>query len=240
MNDASVYRCPSCGAPNEPRAAACAYCRAQLHPVRCPWCFAWVDARAAGCARCGSRAEAGTDSGKGRPCPSCRKEGAVLVGRALGPARLAACGACGGVWADSASFKLLCEDRAVQASYMGEGAALAAPTPQDPSADGVLYRPCPVCGELMNRFNFAGCSGVILDACKPHGVWFDADELARIVAFIRGGGLDVAREHERLELELARQRLEKAKSDLDALPRPSYEARHVSAARGLLGQLFDP
>lgn len=62
----------------------------------------------------------------------------------------------------------------------------------------------------MNRFNFAGCSGVILDACKPHGVWLDADELRRIVAFIRGGGLDMARAKEKRGLELERRRLQQA------------------------------
>jgi Zn-finger nucleic acid-binding protein len=242
MSDAAVYRCPSCGAPNEPSAAACAWCRAELRPVRCPWCFAWVDARAQGCARCGARAGgASAESGDGRPCPSCRDEKVVLVSRALGRARLAVCGACSGIWADAGSFKLLCEDRAVQAAYMGQGSALSGPATQDPSADGIFYRPCPICAEMMNRFNFAGCSGVILDACRPHGVWFDADELARIVAFIRGGGLDVARERERLELELARQRLEKAHDDLAALHQEqSYGPRHVYAAGGLLGFLLKP
>ena len=208
--------------------------------MRCSWCFAWVDARAQGCARCGSRAEPPADNGKGRPCPSCRDESVILAGRSLGKARLAACGACGGLWADAASFKLLCEDRSVQATYMGEGAAVAPPSRRDPSAKDVLYRPCPVCGELMNRFNFAGCSGVVLDACKPHGVWFDADELARIVAFIRGGGLDVARERERVQLEEERRRLVKAQSELNSLHRETgYPAEHVSAARGLIFHLFD-
>lgn len=239
MSDAAVYRCPSCGAPSDPRAAACEYCRAELQPARCPWCFAWVDARATGCARCGSRAEASPDLGAGRPCPSCRDTKATLSTRSLGAAHLAACGACGGVWADAGSFKLLCEDRAVQSAYMGEGSALAPPARGNPSAHGVLYRPCPLCGEMMNRFNFAGCSGVILDACRPHGVWFDADELSRIVAFIRGGGLDVAREHERLALELERRRMEKAADDLSALhSEQAYPPRHVFAARGLFDRLF--
>ncbi|MDE2511394.1 MAG: hypothetical protein KGL74_09750, partial [Elusimicrobia bacterium] len=87
------------------------------------------------------------------------------------------------------------------------------------------------CGELMNRFNFAGCSGVILDACKPHGVWFDADELRSIVAFIRDGGMDEAREHELRDLELERARL-----GSDAVSR----VENIATARGLLAHLVDP
>ena len=59
------------------------------------------------------------------------------------------------------------------------------PATSDPSMMEIRYRPCPVCRQLMNRFNFARSSGVILDSCKPHGIWFDPDELRRIVAFIR-------------------------------------------------------
>jgi Zn-finger nucleic acid-binding protein len=56
----------------------------------------------------------------------------------------------------------------------------------------------------MNRMNFANFSGVIIDVCRPHGTWFDRDELRRIVEFIRAGGLDQAREREIQNLEADR------------------------------------
>jgi Zn-finger nucleic acid-binding protein len=59
----------------------------------------------------------------------------------------------------------------------------------------------------MNRVNFARCSGVIVDVCKGHGTWFDRDELSGIVQFIRGGGLDMARQKEKREIEFERQQL---------------------------------
>ena len=128
---------------------------------------------------------------------------------------------------------------------MGKGSVLPRPPQMDPTQQEIFYRPCPVCADLMNRFNFAGCSGVILDACKPHGVWFDADELRRIVEFIRGGGLDVARGLEKDSLEDERRRLERAGADAQAtptgfsmpLPIPSHLAA-VGAARALLSHLF--
>ena len=73
----------------------------------------------------------------------------------------------------------------------------------------VRYVPCPECGELMNRINFARCSGVIVDVCKRHGTWFQREELRRIVEFIRAGGLDVSRAKEKRELEEKRRQLHK-------------------------------
>lgn len=240
MTEAATLRCPSCGASVAARASECPYCKAQLHPTRCPWCFDWTFAESRDCGRCGSKAE--TAPGPATFCPTCRKS---LSTRTLGRARLSGCGGCGGVWADPQSFKAVCAERETQSAYLGDGSMIAAPKQADPLASPVLYRPCAVCGELMNRFNFANCSGVILDSCRPHGVWFDADELKRIVEFIRGGGLDVAREREKRALELERKRLEAAAKS--APPPPSGRAWDpfdasappaIAAARSLAAFLF--
>jgi Zn-finger nucleic acid-binding protein len=244
VSDASVYRCPSCGAPADPKARACAYCGAALEPVRCPWCFQWTDARAGKCPRCGSAAEPPPPDAKPLICPTCRRPG--LSTRVLGDARLSGCGACGGVWADAVSFKRLCEDRDEQTAYLGAGTPLGAPGPVgDPTTQAIVYRPCPVCGELMNRFNFAGSSGVVLDACKPHGVWFDPDELRRIILFIREGGLDAAREQEKRDLEAQRTALERER-DAAAAQSPGAPGFGLSpgstaairAVSDLLGRMF--
>lgn len=214
--DLNVYRCPSCGAPSDPRAALCAYCKSPLHPTRCSWCFAWVDDRVKDCGGCGAESAPEPD-GRELSCPHCRT--VPLHARALKKTRLASCGSCGGVWTDQESFKTICAERADESAYLGEGAALPRPKTADPLRSPVQYRPCPSCGELMNRINFAGCSGVILDMCK-HGVWFDAEEMKAIVAFIKGGGLDLARKREREGLELERRRLERAKADREAVHVP--------------------
>ena len=59
-----------------------------------------------------------------------------------------------------------------------------------------LYRQCIECGGLMNRRNYDQKSGVIIDVCGSHGAWFDADELASILRWIRHGGARLAREQE--------------------------------------------
>ena len=59
----------------------------------------------------------------------------------------------------------------------------------------------------MNRNNFARASGIIVDICKQHGVWFDADELPSIIGFIQKGGMELARQREKNELQVERDRL---------------------------------
>jgi Zn-finger nucleic acid-binding protein len=53
----------------------------------------------------------------------------------------------------------------------------------------VRYLRCPVCHEPMQRMNFGQKSGVVVDACKLHGTWFDAGELDAVLAFVAEGGL---------------------------------------------------
>jgi len=105
----------------------------------------------------------------------------------------------------------------------------------------VSYVPCPQCSQLMNRINFAHCSGVIVDVCKGHGTWFDRDELSKIVQFIRGGGLEMARQKEKLEIEYQREQLhaEQMRSDerTNLLGRSLADEERIDgllAARGLL------
>jgi Zn-finger nucleic acid-binding protein len=45
----------------------------------------------------------------------------------------------------------------------------------------------------MNRRNYGSTSGVIIDLCREHGIWFDADELARILTWVRAGGAEKSR-----------------------------------------------
>jgi hypothetical protein len=58
----------------------------------------------------------------------------------------------------------------------------------------------------MNRLNYGRVSGVIIDACKDHGIWFDAEALTRILDWIHKGGAEVtAREEGRDTREKAQE-----------------------------------
>jgi len=60
----------------------------------------------------------------------------------------------------------------------------------------VHYIHCPVCSSLMNRSAFGRISGVVVDVCRKHGVWFDGGELSEVVRFVESGGLARARERD--------------------------------------------
>lgn len=125
----------------------------------------------------------------------------------LGSEAMRECEQCMGLWVEVAVFERICGNREEQSAVLGT--ASRAPEHPSPSADleKVRYAPCPQCSQLMNRINFARCSGVIVDVCKGHGTWFDRDELSNIVQFIRGGGLEVSRQKEKIEIEFERQQL---------------------------------
>lgn len=88
-------------------------------------------------------------------------------------------------------------------------AVLAGHTSAAPALpDVVRYLPCPACGKMMNRSNFAKSSGVVLDVCRDHGVWLDRGELPALLDFIGTGGLARARARDHLLLEEERRRIE--------------------------------
>jgi Zn-finger nucleic acid-binding protein len=156
------------------------------------------------------------------------------------------CERCAGLWVEVAAFEDICVDRERQSAVLGA----ALPAPHQAAAAGaekIRYSPCPQCGELMNRINFARCSGVIVDVCKGHGTWFDRDELSGIIQFIRSGGLEVSRQKEKREIEFERQQLRAeqmtAASRASGAAGLSYSDEErlggLSAASGLLKFLLD-
>jgi Zn-finger nucleic acid-binding protein len=198
-HDAAVVRCTSCGAPRREQSLHCLFCQSDftlherdLHTV-CPHCLARTSDRAKFCHHCGTRLAAQRPAG--RPsryaCPACPGP-RPLASRQLGADNLAMleCGRCAGLWLGQEEFAILARQARsdtlpawtrVRAIAAVAGSDLADPGPQR------FYRPCVVCQRLMNRRQYARGSGVILDMCRDHGIWFDADELARLLAWLRQG-----------------------------------------------------
>lgn len=194
---AEALHCPSCGAAVGSGDIRCPYCHSQLATVACPRCLAMVPLDAAHCPRCGaeihrSPEEAASDLA----CPGCK---AKLFHASVGEAHLDQCHACGGVWVAQPEFDKMASDREERGEVLG---VLPGEGPKGALVAGeVRYRPCPLCGKLMNRINYAHVSGVIVDVCKDHGIWFDRDELRRVLTFIQEGGLEKSRERELRQLE---------------------------------------
>jgi len=183
--EAAVIHCQSCGAPVSEDAAQCPYCQGQLATVACPRCFAMVSIHARHCSQCGAEVvvhQPETDASLA--CPECRSALAITP---VGGVDIHQCCKCGGVWLEHERFANLSAPHEEHGKAMAASGARPAQTPR--AAEPARYRPCPACKQLMNRFNFGHSSGVILDACKTHGLWFDRDELRRVMVFIDGGGL---------------------------------------------------
>lgn len=195
-HEAAVIRCSSCGAPREAAAAACRYCGAeftlreqQLDAV-CPQCLARVSSRARHCHSCGSLVQMRTGvTATELPCPGCAGD-RKLVRRQLGEtdAAIFECDVCGGLWVEKQVFEVLA-DRARTNTLPDLSLRPAEGRPPAPApGPGPFYRSCAQCGARMNRRNWGQKSGVIVDVCHHHGVWFDLDELDRLLRWLRTGG----------------------------------------------------
>ncbi|MCC7084399.1 MAG: zf-TFIIB domain-containing protein [Pirellulales bacterium] len=240
---AQSLNCPNCGAAASSEATRCEHCNSRLATVACPSCFGMIFRGAKFCSHCGmvvQRVE--TRANAVCPCPRCRVNTREIT---LGPSRLRECPVCEGLWVDSVALHQICTDRERQATILGDAADVVSAAQLAP--ERVRYVPCPICKQLMHRVNFAKCSNVIVDVCKPHGTWFDRDELHRIVKFISTGGMDVARAKEAEALDQKRRELEAvrnagAATDRHAGNQYEYGTREnaITMALGaLVGSFFD-
>jgi Zn-finger nucleic acid-binding protein len=151
-----------------------------------------------------------------RTCPRCRD--AVLARRTFDDIAIESCPRCRGAFVDTVSF-----ERVIRAR--GEIRSLELP-PDPPasagrSADFSAYVRCPECNNLMNRYNYARISGVIVDICRAHGIWFDRAELAGVIEFVRAGGLERSK---RREVEDVESRRRSVSAELSRRPVDVYTA----------------
>src|SRR5688572_18164142 len=198
-----ALNCPNCGAGVASDRTQCEFCKTRLKTVACVSCLGLMFAGNAYCGHCGASAvltDVSRADGDGE-CPRCK----IRLDRLLiENIELNECGRCNGMWAGVETFESICSVREEQSAVLGFVASQKASF--EPLAS-ITYVPCPDCKQLMNRSNFARASGVIIDLCKHHGVWFDAGELPKIIQFIQHGGMQKAREREKMDLSDERGRL---------------------------------
>ncbi len=205
-HNADVVRCSSCGAPRQEGSQDCRFCASDftlheqdLHTV-CPSCFARISDKARFCHHCATeilpQGRAGDLTTK--PCPAC--EEAHLASRKLpgAPGAVFECDGCAGMWLEHDLLQSVvrqARDKALPKELSSVHRHREAGRSFDLGKVGGtgFYRPCPECGQRMLRKNWAQRSGVVVDVCTQHGVWFDADELKTILRWVHEGGLDRAR-----------------------------------------------
>jgi Zn-finger nucleic acid-binding protein len=212
---ARAYACTACGARVDEQSRRCRYCDAPVATVRCATCFHMNVPDAAYCCGCGRGLGLEPVGQAGElACPVCQR---ALDAYPSGAGALFDCGACGGQFVEHALLHEMLERHEHVAHPDG---AASAPWRPDPHPH---YIPCPACRALMNRKNFGGMSGVIVDVCKKHGTWFDLGELPRVLAFVAGGGL--AKSRARTAEEEARLRREAAAASIAT--GASVDPRHM-------------
>lgn len=213
----STLNCPACGAPSPGAAAArCDYCGSALTVTACPSCFGPMFAGMQFCPHCGAKGSRVLEEDAASvACPGCKSD---MKAVRVGTTSFHECPSCAGSWLLAESFTQLCtnrEDRGAVAAMVGPTAGGNVRT----VGGAVRYVQCPACKKTMNRQNFGRRSGVVIDVCKGHGVWFDHGELQSVLAFVDAGGLEKARrvdqeltqeEHRRIDRAMADARAESA------------------------------
>ncbi len=234
-----ALNCPNCGGAVMSDKTQCEFCGSRLKTVGCAKCLGLMFLGAKFCTHCGAKAAAASQIDLERPgkCPRCKLG---LIGLEIDDITIRECERCGGFWSSAATFESICAHQEQQASVLNFIGSEAHPNAHPPA---ISYVPCPDCSHLMNRSNFARSSGVIIDMCKEHGVWFDADELPKIIDFINRGGLDRQREKEKMSIENERQRLRDEHRRMTVLDRRSGGGRfneddEEGVFLNVLGRLF--
>ncbi|MGD9564292.1 MAG: zf-TFIIB domain-containing protein [Pyrinomonadaceae bacterium] len=232
-------KCPNCGAAVSTDLPNCAFCRSRLKTVGCPSCLGVMFLGSKFCTHCGHTVQPAEliDDDHPGDCPRCKR---TLQTLRINSMTIRECERCGGFWSSIETFESLCADKEQQASVLGFIRSYSHPNSDPPK---VTYVPCPDCKALMNRSNFARSSGVIIDLCKQHGVWFDAGELPKIINFIDSGGLERAREKEKIAIQDERSRLRDEQRRLAMMARRSGNAsideEKPTIFGGLIARLFD-
>lgn len=242
---ARIYHCPSCGGPcSSARSRECEFCEGPLlpmgtpdprHAVRCSSCSALVSMGASFCPQCGDPLAQEATATFEHGCPAC--PGETMTAWQLQPTprhpqghAVHGCRRCGGVWVDRQTLEVMLESAAAQG--VGDGRPSTVHRRELSMQGKVTYRSCPGCNDPMNRRNFARVSGVVVDECREHGTFFDAGELEDVLAFVRSGGLLLARRRETEQLDREARRAEAQRHS------PSALMREVEPMTGLPVQSF--
>lgn len=120
------------------------------------------------------------DVGRRKPhCPRCDKPLAPV--KSAGPA-MVGCATCHGVWVDRKMFGQISPTHA-KARKLG-----AARWARGAGAKAAQRIKCPICYYWMDATDFEKCPELVIDVCRRHGTWLDANELHSMLRFLKDGG----------------------------------------------------
>lgn len=163
--------CSTCGAPLSPHKAVCDYCGSHND----------IDLK-------GIHEFTVHKPESIRLCPDCGLPLQTLDLNVEGRFYIERCQRCLGLFFDPGELEALL-DRSVSNVFSVDRKRIDALIRERAGGEErIVYRKCPICEELMYRIHFGHRSGVIVDQCKPHGVWLESGELKKLLDWKKAGG----------------------------------------------------
>lgn len=106
-------------------------------------------------------------------CPACKSELIILEFNQI---EIDYCSDCSGIWLDSGELELL-SGTSLHVELMKQF---------QPAEDiKEASRNCPICRKNMSKYFFGTSKDLLIDICpNEHGIWFDNNELVKVVAFV--------------------------------------------------------
>jgi Zn-finger nucleic acid-binding protein len=120
-----------------------------------------------------------------RICPRCGERLVAAKGPGL---TLHVCRACGGILFDPGELAEMVTRRRDE---LDDVERLVKPDKPPPTATTSRQMTCPLCGATMETYEYAYCSGIILDRCpKCFAIWVDDGELQAIQDHLEAGSTE--------------------------------------------------
>jgi len=181
--------------------------------ARCSNCKAPLPDGSLLCAYCGDRNDVDLkgihyytthESDSQRICPRCDIPLKTIDLKLNGTFLIERCEKCFGLFFDPGELEALLEATVSNVFLIDKIGLDSINLRRQPAEYPISYIKCPVCSQLMYRVNFGARSGVIIDRCKPHGVWLDGGELRHLFEWMKMGGklLDQERQEQTRKEEL--------------------------------------
>ncbi|MFQ5461327.1 MAG: zf-TFIIB domain-containing protein [Phycisphaerae bacterium] len=192
--------CVNCGAPLPANSMVCRYCQTLND----------VDLRTI-------EVSAGAGTAADQDCPRCRVPLRSIRLGVGGGVRIERCARCLGLFFNPGELERVLSDSSSDVFDVdGHRLRTIAEDACPQEARQVRYVCCPVCGDLMNRRNYGAASGVVIDACRRHGLWLDGGELGHILKWARAGGriYDAEKKAQRLASEARDNRVAQRTSEV--------------------------
>ena len=180
-----AFQCPGCGAHADPGAGRCTYCDRVLKSVCCPQCFTLLAEGEKYCVQCGTGVSAPAlvvhrNGETALPCPRCS---VALTASLAGDHLFDRCDRCGGIWAHHLAIAAVFAERGQRYSVADWLQRVS--LPDSVNTNQAAPARCPDCEQTLHRQAVKGRTGVVIDACNDHGIWFDYRELRGIVGLPR-------------------------------------------------------